>query len=213
MPESVKEGTTNLSVHPIWKKTENMDVVRLKKLGQFPEELIPITGNYSFSRFNMENDKTLKIIDKILEIGTGKLSEKDINIYRYNHQIVAIRVKINELNGYLNIFGIECISGYIDNIFPNVKHDIFSCVSFNTGLSIPMGYDLKEIKSKILIVANKAGLDVSGKSNIFTPTLYIIKDVTKDAEVDNILTMIPDFIQKIKVFEDMIPYPTFFVDI
>lgn len=212
MLESVKEETvikeTTLKagiarpVHPIWKKTENMDVVRLKNSSSFPDHLIPIAGNYMFGRFHMESDKCLKIIDKILEIGAGKLSEKDIVIYRYNREIVAIRVKINELNGYLNIFEMER-NDYTDRLF---------CISLNTGLSIPIGYDLKEIKSKILVTVDEAGLEVSGKSNIFTPTLYVIKDMTADTKIDDILTMIPDFVQKIKVFEDIIRYPTFFVD-
>lgn len=196
--------------NPIWERIYKMRVEKMKNVGQFPNELIPLVGvgRYQFKRMMIEGPEIPKILDKIVEVGEGKLFEKDIEIFRYTNQIVVIRVKINELNGYLNIFELEDIDHDFKKLF---------VVTLETGLSVPVGYDLKEVRKEIIGTIRDVGLGASKKSNIFTPIFYTIKeinDTTTDNidNADNIVTIIPEFLQKIKAFEDKIRYPTFCVD-
>lgn len=189
----------------IWERIYKMRVEKMKNVSQFPNEMIPFIGKYQFKRMMIECPETSKILDKIVEVGEGKLFEKDIEIFRYTNQIVVIRAKIERLNGYINIFELEDIDHDFKKLF---------VITLETGLSVPAGYDLKEVRKEILGTTKNVGIGASKKSNIFTPIFYAIKEMngTNIDNIDDIVTVIPEFLQKIKVFEDKIRYPTFCVD-
>lgn len=200
-----EEFSKSFRKNPIWERIYKMRVEKMKNVSQFPNEMIPFIGKYQFKRMMIERPETSKVLDKIVEVGEGKLFEKDIEIFRYTNQIVVIRAKIERLNGYINIFELEDIDQDFKKLF---------VITLETGLSVPAGYDLKEVRKEIIGTAKDVGLVTSKKSNIFTPIFYVIKEMngTNVDNIDDIVTVIPEFLQKIKLFEDKIRYPTFCVD-
>lgn len=129
-----------------------------------------------------------------------KIDEKDIEIHIYFYDILAIRYRINECKGRLNIFG---LTNYPEQMF---------CCTFETAIGVPTSSlpMLKEYADNIKITAEDIGLRISDTTNIFTPTFF--QAIRQNSNSLNALDFdsLKNFIEKIKVLQKRLPFPLYF---
>lgn len=181
-----------------FEKIEMMKLVKYKKVYNFPENLIPLKG-YDFQRFAVtvpENQVGLNILNE--EVKTSfKINAEDIEIHMYTpfYEILAISYRIYEPKGFLSILGLT----------KNLK-SVF-CLTFDTAISVPQFpfTILKEYEGELKKIYADIGLEMSDKSNVFTPTFHQL--LTQNSNSLNALEQksLNNFIQKIKVLQEGLP--------
>lgn len=184
-----------------YEKMNGMRLVKYKKVYQFPKYLIPCDG-WDFQRFPITIQETHKGFDTLNNMIESffKFDEKDIEIHIYLHKILAIRYRINECKGRLGIIGLT-----------NYPEQMFYC-TFETAISVPTSSlsMLKEYADIIKITAQDVGLRISDTTNIFTPIFY--QAIRQNSNSLNALDLdsLKNFIEKIKVLQERLPFPLYF---